>query len=214
MTGEVIVAFVRAGTAYPFEYVTKLRNMVMRHLDCGYTIVCLTDQPERCEGVTFVDVTELGLKRWWTKMILFATEWRERKKIIYIDLDTIIIGDITPLADVPGEFAILERMTQHDYPSRYNSSVMVIGGGMAGFVWTSFDKNRAALMKAYERYGDGACLEELYPNAPSLQRLLPKGFFCHYRDITDTKPSAAMINFGGAYKPHDCPFAWARREWS
>ena len=54
---DLIVACVRTGTRYDFSYVTKLRNMVARNLDLPYTMVCLTDQPERCTGVAFVDIS-------------------------------------------------------------------------------------------------------------------------------------------------------------
>jgi len=214
----MIVACVRTGTVYPFEYVTKFRNMVRRHLSGEYTIACMTDQPERCEGVEFIDISVVGLHGWWGKMLLFEPLWRDRKKIIYIDLDTVLIGSLDPLADVPGEFSICESFTRLagnvEYPCHYNSSVMVIGGGMASFVWSRFDASRDALMRKHDRYGDQACIEELYPRAVFLQRLVPKGFFLNYRHLTNHKPpAAAMINFGGARKPHNCPIEWVQREW-
>src|SRR5262245_43788508 len=109
---EMIIACVRTGLIYPFEYVVKLRNMVSRHFRLPYTFYCLTDQPERCEGVGFIDVTKLGLPGWWAKMVLFEPQWRSNNDVIYFDLDTVVIGDLTPLADVPGEFAICENFAR------------------------------------------------------------------------------------------------------
>jgi hypothetical protein len=214
----MIVACVRTGTVYSFDYVTKLRNMVGRHLRRPYSMVCLTDQPDRCEGVEFIDITAAGLPGWWAKLLLFEPTWRNHNRVIYVDVDTVIIGDLSPLADVPGEFAICENftrlLTKPSYPCRYNSSVMVIGGGMAGFVWDRFAKHSKSLMEEHARYGDQACIEALYPDAPFLQRLLPKNFFFNYRQLTMHKPNAAMVNFGGSNKPHTCPIPWVQREWS
>jgi hypothetical protein len=119
---------------------------------------------------------------------------------------------------VPGEFAIQESpvrrlMVNVAYPCKYNSSVMVIGGGMAGFVWKRFEARSTDYMRVHERYGDQAAIEALYPDAPFLQDMLP-GFFCNYRHITMIPPNAAVVNFGGSHKPHNCPIPWVAKEWA
>ena len=213
----LIIACVRTGIKFPFTYLERLRNMIGRHMSATYTMVCLTDQPERCEGVIFVDVKAIGLPGWWAKLVLFEPTWRGSSQIIYIDLDTVILGDLAPLQDVPHEFAILEspvRATGNkNYPCRFNSSVMTIAGGRCAFVWDKFEKRRSALMLQHDRYGDQAAIEELYPDAAILNKLMPKGFFLNYRYLTDHKPDAAMINFGGTHKPASCPIAWVQAEW-
>lgn len=215
---DLVIACVRAGQLYSFDYVTKLRNMVGRHMTRPYELVCLTDQPDRASGVTFIDTSEIGLDGWWQKMILFEPQWRGRSKIVYLDLDTVIIGDLAPLADVPGEFAILESpvrrlMKIESYPCAYNSSVMVIGGGQCGFVWTAFDRDSNRFTRVHARYGDQKAIEELYPSAPFLQDMLPD-FFCNYRHITNRPPRAAVVNFGGSNKPHNCDIDWVVRQWA
>jgi hypothetical protein len=102
-------------------------------------------------------------------MLLFEPMWRERKKVICLDLGVTVVSDITPLADVPGEFAICGVV------GKYNASAMVIGGGMAGFVWERFERRADALMARHRRVED--CIEALYPDATFLQWVLPKGFF-------------------------------------
>ena len=215
---ELIVACVRTGKVYSFDYVTRLRNMVRRHLTLPYTFVCLTDQPDRCDEVIFVDIKELRLLGWWGKMALFEPLWRERSQIIFFDLDTVIIGDIAPLASVPHEFAILEspvRLAGNlKYPCKYNSSVMTIGAGQCAFIWERFHRQRSQIMLEHDRYGDQRAIQDLYPQAPYLQKLMPKGFFCNYRDLTNHKPKASVINFGGSHKPHNCEIPWVAQEWA
>jgi hypothetical protein len=215
---DLIIACVRTGTAYTFEYVVKLRNMVARNINRPYTMVCLTDQPERCEGVAFIDVASIGLTGWWAKMILFAPEWRSDMKVVFFDLDTVIIDSIDALALVPGEFAICESFVRlagvTSYPCKFNSSVMVIGGGMAAFVWSNFERRRELLLSKHARHGDQACIEELYPSAPFLQAMLPKDFLCNYRNLTNTRPKSAVVNFGGSHKPHNCPIPWVQEAWA
>jgi hypothetical protein len=212
-----IIACVRTGIVYPFEYVTKLRNMVKRHMPREYQLVCFTDQPERCEDVAFIDMTATGLTGWWAKMLVFEPAWRGRSHIIYFDLDTVIIRDIAPLADVPGEFAILAspvRLAGNvKYPCAYNSSVMTIGGGLCAFVWERFDKDRDHYMVKHEKYGDQAAIEEIYPDASLLNGLLPITFFCNYRNLSNHQPPASVINFGGTHKPNNCPIQWVQQAW-
>jgi hypothetical protein len=172
---ELIVACVRTGTRYDFGYVTQLRNVVAQHLKRPCTVVCLTDQPERCTGVAFVDITAIGLQGQWGKMALFEPMWRDRSKVIFLELDTVIVGDLAPLADVPGEFAICENVARK--PCKYNSSVMVLGSGMGNFIWHGFERRRDLLLMDHARSGPSACIEELYPSAPLLQKILPQHFF-------------------------------------
>jgi hypothetical protein len=207
---DLIVACVRTGTAFDFGHVTKMRNMVARHMQRPYELVCLTDQSERCDGVTFIDIEQIGLKSSWAKMVLFAPEWRGRSKVVYFDLDSILINDVTPLADAAGEFSIL----QNPAPCKYNSSVMVIGGGQCAFVWSRFDRRRDWYIERCGRYGHQKAIELLYPEALFLQPMMPRDFFCNYRDLTMNRPKhAAVINFGGGHKPQACPIPWVQEAW-
>jgi hypothetical protein len=165
---ELIVACVRTGDRIPFDCVTTLRNAVARHLSLPYTMVCLTDQPERCSGIAFVDTTAIRLPSTFAKMVLFEPMWRGRNKVIFLDFDAAVIGDIAPLADVPGEFSICEN---------FKSSVMVIGGGMGNFVWSAFVRRRDLLLMKHARDGVDACIKELYPSPQVLQQMLPPDFF-------------------------------------
>jgi hypothetical protein len=136
-------------------------------------MVCLTDQPERCSGVAFIDISIAELPGWWGKLMLFEPQWRAGKKIIFLDLAVSVVGDISPLADVPGEFSICANYVG---VCKYNSSVMVLGVLLGDFVWRRFEQRRGHLMNKHQKHGDQSCIEELYPSAQLLQRVLPKGF--------------------------------------
>jgi hypothetical protein len=159
---DLIIACVRTGPRPSITRVRDLRDMVAEHLQRRHTMICLTDQPERCENVGFIDITEMGLRD-WGRMALFEPMWRQGSKVIYFDLATIIVGDIAPLADVPGEFA------------RHRFGVMVIGSIMGDFMWKAFDEDREQLV--LEHASDHECIHTLYPDAPPLTQFVPKEFF-------------------------------------
>lgn len=160
---EPLVVCIRTDAGSSIEAVAELRDGLAQHLHEPHLLTCLTDQPGDCDGVMFIDIREMGLPGSWAKLLLFEPQWRGLHRIIFFDLDVTIVGDLAPLAAVPGEFAT------------YGTSVMVIGGGMAGFVWSRFDAQRQQLMARHG--GGGACIAALYPHPPQLKRLLPKGFF-------------------------------------
>lgn len=219
---QVIVACVRTGTRYDFTYVTKLRNMVERWCDgFPYRMVCLTDQPDRCEGVKFIDIRSVGLEGWWAKLVLLQEGWRKGDKVIFLDLDTVICGGLAPLFDVwiddtpmlmPENFARLAGSTS--WPCKFNSSIIVINENMGNSLWECFDRNRGMMERA-GKYGDQMVLEWLCPQAPFLQWRLPKGYLLNYRNLGPAKPdAAAIINFGGRHKPHNTTEQWVKDAWT
>jgi len=217
----MIIACVRTGTKYPFEYVVKLRNMVERHAgDLAYRFVCLTDQLERCFGIEFIDISSEGLPGWWGKMTLLKWHWRRMQRVVYLDLDTVIVGDLAPLCRVQlqsglgicDNFARLAGAV--NWPCKYNSSVMVIDAIFGEGLWREFNESRQ-MMESIGRYGDQMAIERLYPNADLLQSLLPPGYFLNYRNLSESiPPEAAIINFGGRSRPHNCNLAWVQKAWA
>ena len=161
MTGIVnlIVACVGCGD---IERLRRWRDGVGRHLDQRPRLICLTNHPEECEGVVCIDISEIRLPGPWATMLLFEPQWRGRAKIIFLDIDIEPIGDLGPLARVPGEFAICEGEGR-----RYDDRVMVIGPGMAGFVWTAFDTRRDEMMARHRN--PAAAIEAIYPGAARLK---------------------------------------------
>lgn len=217
----MIVACVRTGTRYPIEYVEKLRNMVRRHTSRpDVEIVCLTDQPERCEGVTFLDCSHLDLPRWWLKMALFSWTWRAGRRVVYFDLDTVIVASIDPLLGLELPFAISANFTRlhghKTWPCKFGSCVMVFGEGFGNWVWKSFQRNASQFMREDAQYGDQMVIERIFPAASLLQDFLPADFLVSYRAIGEQPLSSktAVINFGGKSKPDNTRFEWVRQAWA
>jgi hypothetical protein len=217
---KVTFACVRSGTRYGPEYVERLRNGIRRHAAPGsFDIACFTDQPDQIEGVKMHPVPG-GLLGWWAKLALLQYTWRQTRRIVYIDLDTAVVGDLTPLQNVGADFAICENFTRAagnlNWPCRYGSCVMVLNPSFGDDAF-----NRAAVlvcdsvwMAKHGRYGDQRVIEECVPDAAILQRLMPPGFFLGYRHLTSVRPaSASLVIFAGSHKPHNCGVAWVREQW-
>ena len=205
----ITVACVRTGTRYGIEYVAKLRDMVARYLPIPHRFVCLTDQPETLDGVEMVPAPLPG---WWAKMAVFSLPGKR----LYLDLDTVIIGDLTPLAEVDAPFATCANFTRAvnpAYPCQYGSCIMVMADGFGADVWHAFMAEKDRIMECC-RYGDQQAIEQLYPDAVLLQDVLPEGYLVGRRDFTDTRPEgAAVMIFAGRHKPDNTPHGWLKEAW-
>lgn len=213
--GPLTVCCVWQGDKYPLEYVERLRNMVRRHLPIPHRFVCYTDRPERLPGIEYVTTGHAGLPGWWGKIAVFAPMFNGRR--LYFDLDTVIVGDLTPLAEWSGRFAICANFTRwsghRTYPCRYGSCVMSFGPGFSWSAWESLYHERESFMRTC-RYGDQEAIEAVVPDATLLQDVMPAGFFLGYRALTAVRPEGcAVVVFAGSHKPHDCPHQWIREAW-
>jgi hypothetical protein len=210
---------VRTGTKYGPEYVERLAAGVNRHLRLTGCRL-LTDQPERFTGVHRVDVSDYGLGGWWAKMLLFRPDIRGPGPSLYLDLDTIALGDLSPLEAITHRFSVCGSFAREfgnpNWPCCYGSCVMTFGDGhWGGEIWDQFCRNRRWLMGL--PHGDQQAIEALLPGVDRLQELLPSGFFMNYRELpahpAGPRPDASLLIFGGANKPHTARERWVLDAW-
>jgi len=215
------VACVWTGGKYSIDYVARLRAMVARHLVVDHRFICLTDHGAVPDGVERIEVPAIGLERWWAKMALFAPAVRGPGPCLYLDLDTVVVGDLGPLAawaGTPGSsagagFAICRNFHAKPGWCRYGSCAMTFADGWGEPVWRRFVADHQGLM-ARSRWGDQGAIELLVPDAVILQDRVPDGYFVHYKAIPPARPDeAAVVVFGGKARPHDCTVPWVREAW-
>lgn len=98
-----VLTVLREGGVYDEDWVYRLRRQVREHLPTPHDCVCLTDRP-----IPDMEVRPL-LHEWpgyWSKLELYRPDITDNR-VIYFDLDTLIVDDISPLAEYDGDFAAL-----------------------------------------------------------------------------------------------------------
>lgn len=215
----MIVACVRTGTRYTTDYVYKLKAMVARHLPIEHCFVCLTDRPRDLPGIETVNISAYDLRGWFGKMALFEPSWRMAERVIYLDLDTVVCGDLSHLASLDVEFGICANFTRlagnDRWPCGYGSCVMTIAPNAMSYVWERFEDDRTAWLNLASNYGDQLIIERLAPGATLLQEVMPQNFFLGYRDLTHIKPQGcSIVVFAGRSKPHNCNEQWIKTAWT
>jgi hypothetical protein len=179
MTPPLTVACVWVRGEYPYgaEYVERLHGMCTRHLDRPFTFVCLTDRPELLrEPVVAVRVAKLPGLAPWTKLELFnpARQWPGR--VLYLDLDSLVVAGLAPIVDAPAPFALTDDPASAHRPRaidaygraivrRFNSSVMAWDGGTQAHLYERFTPAVADRLS-----GDQDWIGERAPSAHALPR--------------------------------------------
>lgn len=113
--------------------------MVHEHLRCPYRFVCVTNSPDGLDGIETVPLWEdlADLPGCWRRLKVFAPEMRDLlgERILSIDLDSVVTGDLTPLVDRPEDFVILQDWSPR---ALYNGSLFLLTTGSRVSVWEDF----------------------------------------------------------------------------
>jgi hypothetical protein len=138
----VACVWVNGHLPYPVEYVEKLHAMAERSTDHVFRFVCLTDQPKKVPAtMQAIEIPNPNpMKGWWSKIELF-NPGRFIGRVLYLDLDTLIVGNLDAIIDFPSEFALAPHAGTFNgkgrlqVVKRFNSSVMVWDAGAADFLY-------------------------------------------------------------------------------
>lgn len=153
---------------YKPKYVHRLRNMVALHTKKPFRVVCLTDQPESMpDGVEGIRIpTDYGHRGWWAKVNLFDPDLPISGRILYLDLDVLVVNDLDPIIDFPADFAIAPDSAPTFLGKEglatvkgYQSSTMVWDHKARSHFFTEFDP--AVRDKLW---GDQDMIKEVSPN--------------------------------------------------
>jgi hypothetical protein len=188
------------------EYVEKLYRGVARHCPVDWKGVCLTDDPETVPDGIEAIVLQHGLDGWWNKLALFKPGmFPKGARVLFLDLDTIPIGDLAPIATYDGPFAMLRDVYRD---GRFGSGVMAWEAGTLDHLWTRYE---AAGFPAIG--GDQQFIEAL-TSPVALQDCFPGQLVSFKADLQGSvpPPEARVCFFHGLPRPHQCG-GWVRDHW-
>ncbi len=86
-----VACVLKSGGIYDATWVERLREGVARHLHSPYRFFCLSDVDVPCDRIPL----EHDWPGWWSKIELFRLEG----PLLYFDLDTAIVGDLSDVAE-------------------------------------------------------------------------------------------------------------------
>jgi hypothetical protein len=86
-----VACVLKSGGIYDATWVERLRAGVKRYLPIEHLFVCLSDVDVPCERIAL----DHGWPGWWSKVEVFNLPG----PILFFDLDTAIVGDLTDIAN-------------------------------------------------------------------------------------------------------------------
>jgi hypothetical protein len=219
------------------ETVRTLRNMVKRHYKKPHRFLCVTDDPY---AVSRIDRTIETLPLWqdyadlpsphgghnpscYRRLRLFAPDAAQvfgDTEVVSLDLDTIIVRDVTPVFDRSEDFV---AFGETDPRSFYNGSFLRLRLGTRPQVWERFVADPEGLRrdaKAAGRFGSDQGIIS-YVLGPGEAIWRPSdgvySFRVHLRSGGQTLPSnARLVAFHGAIDPWSARaqrLDWVRRHY-
>lgn len=142
---------------YGVDYVEKLYESFQKYTNLNVSdFVCLSDDP----NVPNLTPLEHKWEGWWAKMELFRPDFEE--DIFYVDLDTIIKGDIQPLLDKCATIDKPIMLSDFYFPQRLASGIMWLPKEYRSKVWDKWIDSPESIMKICGHYGDQKFIGEIY----------------------------------------------------
>jgi hypothetical protein len=189
---------------YTPDHVRWLRDQIPPHLGTAYRFVCLSDVP--IAGVDTIPLRD-DLPGWWSKIELF----RELGDAFYLDLDTVVTGDITRMVKHKHRFTVLNNLSSSQ-SGRIGSGLMAWRGDFSR-IYHAFMADPARHMSEYltpAKWGDQGFIQAQMDYWDTWQALFPGRVVSYKIDLKrrDPGPDVRVVCFHGEPRPWQVRHAW------
>jgi hypothetical protein len=193
------------------DYVANLRRQVRQHLKVPHRFYVLTD--DAASNYPRMLVKPSVYRGWWEKLRIFKPNMFREGRVLFLDLDTVIVGNIDHLADYQGHMAM-----PHDFwnPKGLGPAVMLFDPEWAAFIYQEW---AAEGFPMDDPRGDQAWIENrqqgrMRREVDIMQDLWPGQFHSYKTTCTNGIPEGArVICFHGKPRPHQVTTGWVPEIW-
>lgn len=162
---------IKWGTKYPASFVNKLFLAIEKYSKVDFDFICMTDDFSGIDKrVILQNLPKTGLDEklmdakkggeTWRKVGIFQKENYSNinNDIIFLDLDVVIMGDLTPLFNFnPGKFTVIEDWMERQRKNCFlqfravsgNTSVFKFNPKKHENVFLNYKKNQTSVLEKY-----------------------------------------------------------------
>lgn len=172
------VVCLKWGTKFPPEYVNHLFCGVKRNLTIPFTFYCVTDDGEGLNpeiNVLPIKYTNIGesVAGWWSKVQLFAPDIGFSGRVFYLDLDTLITGNIDHIVSCDQQFIVLQDF-MHPDNDNMGSGIMAWNTDKVGHIWKNFYYNNPTqIARSFHPHGDQRYIQRVQIHRAYWQKIFP-----------------------------------------
>lgn len=196
-----VVCVLKSGGDFDEDYVFALRECVREHLTLPHKFVCYTDLT--IKGMSIHFLTE-GLDGWFSKFEVF----KEIGPVLYLDLDTIVTGNIDLLVKgimEPGDtFWMLEAFSPRH---KWASGIM---GWTGDWNWLIPHCKRYAGLYTMDQECIAATLKNAEKRPNTIKRNSHKIYSYKHHCQDGLPKDARIVCFHGKPRPKEVSESWMR----
>lgn len=189
---------------YTEQNVLWMKRQLDKFIKIPYEFICLSDV--EIPGVKVIKLKD-NMTGWWSKIELF----REFDECFYLDLDTVIVGNIDHILTYHHKFTVLRNISgQH--VNRIASGLMAWNQDLS-IIYKDFMKNPQKIMqecRTAERWGDQGFIKDYAQKTDKFQDLFPNEIvsFKHHLNWGNPNPENNIVLFHGYPKPQEVKKDW------
>lgn len=205
---------------YTPEHVERLARGVRRHLTVPHEFIVITDhdpqdfqEPDRVIPL-WKDYRSMG--GCYTRLRLFSKEMRELigPRILQIDLDTIVVGNIDHIVNRKVDFAIWASQARKNM---YCAQMFLMDAGARAQVWEGFNGQESAdstkgILGTDQAWiakclGPGECTFEHHVHGVY-------SYHWHVQGYDELPENACLVMMHGPFDPGTAEEPWVKEHWT
>ena len=186
------VVCLKHGTKYDADYVNKLFAGVKRNSTVDFLFHCFTDNPEglRSEVIPH-PLPHKNVEGWWQKLYLFSDKVDIEGRMLFLDLDTLITGNIDKYITQDTGFVVLRDLWARG--NNVGSAIMSFEAGKHKQIWDTFVADPTAAMKSLHPHGDQKWVQKQQPQRIYWQDLMANEIMSFKSNCRGGLPKTAKI---------------------
>jgi len=156
------VICLKHGTKYDFDYVNKLYYGVKRNSSVPFTFHCFTDDNAGLHAdIISHPLPHTNVDGWWQKLYLFSDKIEIEGRVLFLDLDTLVTGNIDKYITQTKGFIVLRDLWSRK--DNVGSAVMSFEVGKHKQIWDTFIKDPTGAIKSLHPHGDQKWVQKHQP---------------------------------------------------
>lgn len=210
------------GSKYGPEYLARLRSSLERNIRQPYRFIVLTDNVTEPGQRPIPDLELTQTRGCFARLRMFDPKWQaemeigDGDRIVTVDLDSVITGELDPLFDRPEPFVIAQGGNYQ--PCRFNGALFMLRAGAHPEVWSDFSLDAAAKVPFHEFPDDQGWMWHKLPDAAGWECGVDSGVLVFKKPgwpEGDALPDGARyVTFAGWRDPGKFTHLdWVREHW-